>query len=254
MLEGQMKTVIWGDIDETFGLFAQFEYTGNYTPPAHIIEDLPVARLRSVSPVYEPAEIAEAKAPPCAEEWKVFDEYVISRISKKKKKKKKKNSHLGTYSDSPEPNFEPVALSCPRPKFDNLSYPLLSKTTNTSPRTNESANEDCTPIFLGHARLYVFAEKYDIKPLRAAALNKLHRTLSTFKLYEARYGDIVALIRYSYDNTPSRRVMDPLREMLVHYVAYEATRVARCGQCMELVQENGSFASDLLGMVLERVS
>lgn len=265
MSEGQTRTVVWDDIDEeTFGLFAQFAYTGDYTPPAHIIEELPVVRSRSSSPRHgrvattEPEEPGYAKdyavevpveAVPYDEQEEVFEE---PRRSLAYRKKKKHRTYKRSSSSVSIP--EPVVLSSPRVRFEDLSYPLLTRTINTSPRANESSNEDYSPVFLGHARLYVFAEKYDIEPLKAAALNKLHRTLSTFKLYEARYGDIVALISYTYDNTPSRRVMDPLREMLVHYVAYEATRVARCGQCMELVQENGSFASDLLGMVLERVA
>ena len=78
-------------------------------------------------------------------------------------------------------------------------------------------------------------------------------TLCKFSLYEARYGDVVELVRYTYKNTPSRTPRDSLRELVTYYVAYEAKQVAGSEQGLDLVEEIGSFARDLLSMVLERV-
>ena len=40
MKESQTRTTVWEDVDEdTFGLFAQFVYTGNYTPPAFVTQN-----------------------------------------------------------------------------------------------------------------------------------------------------------------------------------------------------------------------
>lgn len=61
--------------------------------------------------------------------------------------------------------------------------------------------EDYTEVFLCHARLYVFAEKYDIEPLRKLSKQKIHQTLIGFHLYTERVGDIVVLLRYVYANT-----------------------------------------------------
>lgn len=261
MEEAQTKMAIWEDVDEeTFGLFAQFAYTGDYTPPSFVkgssrrssIGDEPNGKLPAVT-AYGRQILAEAEE----------NDYFSS--SKRDKKKKKRASTFGWgdfLNEEPAPEPRPPSPAVPepspplvsRPDFHNRTYPLLTPTTATAPRPNESSSEDYTPVFLSHARLYVFAETYDIPPLQTLALSKLHRTLCTFTLYAARYGDIIALARYVYANTPSRRVMDPLREMLVQYIAFEATSVARCAQCMELVEENGSFASDLLRMLLERVA
>lgn len=65
-------------------------------------------------------------------------------------------------------------------------------------RANRGANEDYTEVFLSHARLYVFADKYDIQPLKTLALEELHDKLATYTLYRGRTGDILALLRYVY--------------------------------------------------------
>lgn len=120
-------------------------------------------------------------------------------------------------------------------------------------RPNESSAEDYTPVFLGHARLYVFAEKWDIKPLKALVLYKLHATLREYKPYEARYGDVVELIRYTYERTPCRKRIDGLRELVTRYVAQEQIQIARSEPCLELVEDGGSFARDLLSLMMEMV-
>jgi hypothetical protein len=67
--------------------------------------------------------------------------------------------------------------------------------------------ENCAPVFLAHARLYVFAVKYGVEMLKCLALEKLHKTLSGFTFFESRIDDVVELARYSYcnGNTPDER-------------------------------------------------
>jgi hypothetical protein len=250
MEEAQTKTAIWEDVDEeTFGLFAQFVYAGDYTPPPHVVEELTVDPSSSpaASPRTETAEAQEPGREPLAEG-------IWGNNVQIEAEPRKQDMRFDEWGKSRKKVVGKKGSSPSRSKFHNRTYPLPTPTPATAPRANESSSEDYTPVFLGHARLYVFAEKYDIPPLKTLALHKLHRTLCIFTLYAARHGDIIELARYIYANTPARTVMDPLREMLVQYIAYEATSVARCAQCMELVEENGSFASDLLRMVLERVA
>ena len=59
---------------------------------------------------------------------------------------------------------------------------------------NSHAKQDYTGVFLAHARLYVFANKYGIEPLESLSLHKLHATLKSFTLYRARIGDILKLV------------------------------------------------------------
>ena len=69
--------------------------------------------------------------------------------------------------------------------------------------------------------------------------------------FQARYGDIIELARYTYENTPSRKEMDGLWGLVTRYVAMKARQIAGSKQFLLLVEGGGSFASDLLSMVLE---
>lgn len=96
-------------------------------------------------------------------------------------------------------------------------------------RSNESSSEDYDPVLLGHARHYVFAEKWGIQPLRNLVLQKLDATLREYKPYEARCGNVVELIRYIYKNTPSRKRIDRLRELVTQWLSLpESVSVGFC--------------------------
>lgn len=257
MEEAKTKTVLWKDVDEeTFGMFAQFVYTGDYKPPSHTVEEAP--RRKESKAHLERDEFARAEEP--APEPAVVDDSITWAVPAEAEvvltpsltygsdawgfgggKKSKKGWKQRSVSPTPK------AL---RVKFQDLQYALPEASTATTPRANASETENYTPVFLGHARLYAFAEKYDIPPLRSLVLHKLHLTLKMFSPYEERSADVVELARYVYANTPSRIPMEPLRKMVVQYIA-EAKQVAGSKECMALVREGKDFASDLLGMVLE---
>lgn len=67
--------------------------------------------------------------------------------------------------------------------------------------------EDFKAIFMGHARLYVLADKCDITRLKCLVLSKLHAILQAFTRYTGKIGEgrdvsgIIELLRYAYDNT-----------------------------------------------------
>ena len=65
-------------------------------------------------------------------------------------------------------------------------------------KKNGGPHEDYTSVFLAHARLYAFAEKYGIKPLKALALSEIHETLGAFISYNRRVGDVIELVKYAY--------------------------------------------------------
>ncbi len=99
----------------------------------------------------------------------------------------------------------------------------------------------------------MLAEKHGIGKLKTLVLHKLHGTLCQFTPYKSRYCDVVDLVRYTYDHTPSRKRMDKLRELVSRYVAYEAKQIASSKQCLTLGEECGQFAKDLMLMLLERI-
>ena len=136
--------------------------------------------------------------------------------------------------------------------FRSRSYNILGG--SFKPRENTESCEDCTEVFLCHARLYVFAEKYDIGRLRQLALHKLHRTLAKFNLYEEWVGDIVGLIRYSYNNICDRSgSIEELRSFAIHYAACKVEHLTPSTQFQSLLESAGSFARDLLKEMCKRL-
>ena len=153
--------------------------------------------------------------------------------------------------DSPPPNPEIASHNSPKEAFHKLQYRVpLTRYIAPLVRSNLSPSEDYTEVFLSHAQVYVFAEKYDIRPLKMFALQRLHKTLSTYQLYHGRVVDITSLIRYTYANTnDSRTVSEPMRALLVHYVGSEMKVLVKSGEFKALLEEGGPFAGDFLGIV-----
>lgn len=132
-----------------------------------------------------------------------------------------------------------------------------SRTDNISksafqPRKNCESCEDYTEVFLCHARLYVFADKYDIGPLKGLSLDKLQRTLAEFTLYNNRVKDIVDLVRYSYSNTTDYSgSIDGLRSLVIHYAACVVENLARNNDFRSLLEGFGVVGRDLVDQMLK---
>lgn len=111
-----------------------------------------------------------------------------------------------------------------------------------------------TEVFLCHTQIYVFANKYNIGPLRALSLYKLQRTLAEFTLYDDRVGDIVGLMRYSYLTTFDRlEAVDDLKLLVIQYAAYVIEGLAPNIKFQSLLKEPGLLARDLINQILERL-
>ena len=250
MMEAQTKSATLEDVDEeTFVRFCQFAYTGDYAVPGFLTEeksdtasDVQVAsdgQARSDSniadPVPEPAPVEE---PTPVEEIAleaVVDDWGAWGKPKKPKKPSKK-----------------VRL---RQSFEERAYPLPESQKRylkeCTPRVNGSPDEDYTNVFLGHARLYIFAEKWGVDSLKALTLNKLHRTLLTFNLYRGRIGDIIKLVNYAYsEDMPDH---DDLRPLVTHYVACEIDTIEASELFLCLLEDGGPFVRDFWCKVRERI-
>lgn len=184
----------------------------------------------------EPSTEAEAVPPaeePPASEWysepSVLDPDVTE--SPYQRKLKMKESFINRKYDVPAINF-----------------------SQPSPRSNQGPREDYSEVFLSHARVYVFADKYDIEPLKNLALQNLHQTLAIYNLYHERCGDIIALIRYSYANTVGRVGVEDLRALLTDYMGFEMATLTRDEDFKTLLLEDGgAVLGDFLNMVTKRV-
>ncbi len=107
-------------------------------------------------------------------------------------------------------------------------------------------------MFLAHARLYVFADKYGIESLKHLSLHKLHKTLITFTLYKARIRDVIELARYAYsdDHTPEYEDgVDELRALVSQYITCEIDTIGQSKEFISLLEEGGAFVRDFWVLV-----
>ncbi|KAL9125882.1 MAG: hypothetical protein Q9217_004981 [Psora testacea] len=264
LVNGEMKEAKEGctpleEVDEqTFVRFTQYAYTGDYVTadPEILLDSSAIATTDSaqneappdlnrpdVVAEWVPAE-DEPEEPP--EIHAAFDElgWGSSQISEKDKKEK---GHM---------QLEWAGVKSKKSKlwtsFRLKEYGIFKPASHV--RKNREACEDYTVVFLCHARLYAFADKYDIEHLKRLSLGKLHQTLVTFTPYEERIDDIVELLHYSYSNTPDRPdSKDDLRQLIIHYAACVVEYLSRNAKFQLLLEEHGSLAKDLLMQMLDRL-
>lgn len=119
--------------------------------------------------------------------------------------------------------------------FTEKTFPCENPYSTRGTPANVTGSQNCLLVFLCHARVYVFADKYAIDGLKNLALQKLHSTLCLFKIYPQRVIDIAELLRYVYQHTRNSP-REPLRALLMQYVACKA----------EVLDENPEFRALLL--------
>ena len=254
MAEAQKGFAVLEEVDEgTFRRFIEWAYKGYYTAADFELEDSvppspPVPYNReeckvaewTEEPPADPLLVAESIVEPEPEpSMELPTAWGESMFKKAKKSKKAKTSHELKEA------------------FLHREYTIRREVISIPPtRTNRGMNEDYTEVFLSHARLYVFAEKYDIQPLKTLALEELHNTLACYTLYCRRTGDIVALLRYVYANTivPARRG-EGLRRLLRDYVGYEMSVLMGDEEFKDLmIQDGGPLLHDFMKMVAKRIN
>jgi hypothetical protein len=267
MAEAQSGKTVLDDVSEdTFISFCQFAYTGDYSTPVFVHAPKPESRdtsslgssmgspptaIETVASAIETADGPEPFPPPADGPMEVAVVELVEAdiddwdFAPKKSKKSKKN-HSKSFLF--------------RREFEERVYDISTVRSTSKAlcdiRDNQSAEEDYSPVFLGHARLYVFADKWHINELKALTLHKLHNTLNKFTLYEARRGDIVNLVEFAYsnDNTPdSDHDVDDLRALITHYITCEMESLVESPEFLSFLDQPGQFSRDLIRMMMRRI-
>ncbi|KAB8225822.1 hypothetical protein BDV33DRAFT_163377 [Aspergillus novoparasiticus] len=141
-----------------------------------------------------------------------------------------------------------------RGKFSTVNFSLaaheMASKKTFAPRGNTQLNEDFTPVFLGHARLYVLADKYGIESLTQLVLEKLKQTLNDFKLSAANVTDIIELVRFTYAHTP-RLVTgkNELRTLVMMFIISSIGQIGETESFQELLGDGGDFVVDFWQIV-----
>ena len=142
-------------------------------------------------------------------------------------------------------------------RFVQRSYTVRNVTNGSpQPRPNSNKPADYSEVFLGHARLYVFADKYDVQTLKVLAMEELHATLAVYTLYQERTAEIVRLLRYVYANTAeSKDGVEDLRTILTQYMEAEVDILIKDENLQELMLEDGGpLLADLMKVISERLA
>jgi hypothetical protein len=251
--------------EETFVRVGEYLYTSDYTPAepdvllAHsqigqesdgnhtqMISERDALNGDSISAAMEAPEVQIGQFPeeplPRVSEWDMF------RLTKKKKKEKKKARAAFSWGSDGEPEIPKVDPTRSKREllWDEFIDSIDSCNRDFRPRPNLEPCEDYREVFLCHAQLYVFADKYDIQPLAKLSLSKLGHTLADFNVFEERTEDIVELLQYCYANTAERvGTMDSLRALVIKYVACVVERLKDSEGFRSLLGEANSISLDL---------
>jgi len=84
-------------------------------------------------------------------------------------------------------------------------------------------HDDVSNVLLGHARVYVFANKYLVPQLQDLALHKLHKFLAGLRIFSRTIDAIFELVEYVYneEHTEDRGdsvAADALRALVTNFI------------------------------------
>ncbi|KAJ4857839.1 hypothetical protein T069G_08736 [Trichoderma breve] len=261
MKESKEHSVCWEDIDEkTFLRFGEWAYTGDYKPeePEILLDASQIAFSKK-----DVKNATPSKAEPVTKCLAAFTSTIVTGpfvhcgrdatssttiscgICTTSFSTLRCHNYCGTYQFSTCPRCR--GGSTPKKKtlvekFNNNSA-YESPTTPFTPRKNTESCEDYSGVFLSHAQLYVLADKYDIKELCDLCAHKLWATLKEFVLYPERMGDVVGLVRYTFQNTLES---DKLRTLLKDFCACTVEELCKGEGFQDLICEAPEFASELI--------
>ncbi|KAK6344428.1 hypothetical protein TWF696_008065 [Orbilia brochopaga] len=206
MREANTNEMVLEDVEEDcFACFSEYLYTGKY----------PVPRPRELHPTTVNKGLAGLVGG------------ISGDLSDTESYRKKSTAPAPSAKKKPSRGFAGFGgsgdMSPPRP-----GSPAGAQGPGVVITQFKSTTHDFTNVFITLAGLYVLAEKYNIQYLKHLALSDLSNQLKySFELIPSRRGDIVELIRYTYNNTyepkqdpRSREIKEEgLRSLVSNYAA-----------------------------------
>ncbi|KAL2418236.1 hypothetical protein ABEF95_005767 [Exophiala dermatitidis] len=262
MSEAEERCAYIEDIDEaTFNRFVEFAYTGDYSVPdptfKPISDDEDPPNSLGTPANHKIERLAEDE--PTNFSWGFETKKTISgRRRKVRRNGWTESSNQGHISEPippmQEPGFGIERQAEPQQWRDFRSKAHIRERPAWEPRKNIRPDEDYEPVFMCHASLYVFSDRYSIEPLRELVLQKLRLTLSRFTLFAERTGDIVHLLKYTYANTMDHDSgIDTLRNLVTDYAVCEIEKMATDHEFLDYLTEEGFAAKDLMVKLVQRL-
>jgi hypothetical protein len=116
-------------------------------------------------------------------------------------------------------------------------------------------DDDCTEVFLSHARVYVFADYHGISTLQYVSLRKLRQALIRYTHYEEGASDLVQLLEYSFGNTADKGDWrDPLRNLVCIYIACNVEFLWQNHEFRNLFDTLKEFPGCLMSVLQDRLT
>ncbi|KAH8821856.1 hypothetical protein F5884DRAFT_104446 [Xylogone sp. PMI_703] len=137
----------------------------------------------------------------------------------------------------------------PSPK-QNMWNKFQTNTKYQPLEQNDLSREDAISAkkngLLYHAKVYVFADQYEIAPLRDLSIQFLKEKLDHLVIYPTRCYHLADLIRYIYQNTSSHPYeLDSLRALVSDYAACVIEELSYNMKFQQVLEEVGAFSKDL---------
>jgi hypothetical protein len=245
MIEAMNGCTVWENVNkQTFKLFVQFAYLGDYSVlqtqerPATV--DVPESISSTVAS--EPAVGDTTIGRPAREPSP--DVIQVERVSKKENLVRDQLRIMGT-TEIPEPQpaeFREVTLRKDAAKFDNLSYPYNYE-KGCEPSLDFHSGHSYSELLLSHASLHILGNYYLIDSLKALTLYKLHKTLCILKLDDGTINDVIDLARHIYCEGGSGfdDEIGGLRSLVCQYMATNVIVLASHEGFAALLEEGGPF-------------
>ena len=268
MAEAQEGYVVPSDVDEeTLVRFAEWTYTGYYNPADHSVaqgKDDVGNKIAAPATNKSVADESPSPSPPNFDMARPLfgtsgtsGTSIWGPTSYKQNSKKQKR---GNVWEEPPHEFSPARATSKSSK-DKIKESFISRKSTTRQehiavpptRPNKRPDEDYTEVFLSHAKLHVFADKYDIQTLKMLSLENLQLTLAVFTLYEERTGDITALLRYIYDCAQILPGMDEMRGLMIEYMAFEMETLMKDQGFKDLMEHRRDLIEDFMKVVQKRI-
>lgn len=218
--------------EEVFTSFVQYAYTGDYDFP-----DLGIRPVTKIDPVVQPAVAAPLECPNCS----------MSSYAMKKKKKLK-------VTEEPPPKSSSAA------DFDSLFWldrPGAFWPEDGSHGAGDTAGtsgpiSDTVRPLLHHARLYVFADCYQISRLAGIAHDNLEKQLDALRqkpIDRISVDATVTLLTYAYEEPRP----EALRSLLVRDASRGVERLWLNWTFREVVERHAELGATLVGEMVKRL-
>jgi hypothetical protein len=246
---------------EDFVRLCEFAYRGRYTIPAAVRKpandgkkDTPASSTRrplTLGEVDTEVLIAEIEERDVAEQQRVkeYEKQEKEKLATEERTRDSRNYR--TFTRFVE-NQLPLAQRFVRRQYI-FGTPFRTEIKEgCKVKGNTHELEDFTPIFLAHAKIYTLAGFFMIRGLEDLALENLRATLETFRIHKTRVGDVIELVRYTYENTRDRdednEQPDDLRQLVLEYAALNYTLIDTA-DFYALLEKGGQFVVDLLKLM-----